>query len=662
MLGYLLLIVLGLCSSFSGAEETTGKNPIEALPKTPTTHVLSKNRPVVDSSEQGLGNLGCSAISDLIRVNGNRIPSSFRELVSLLDEHGSARGGVERVIVPFSQAPGSSGLARPRVLIKVASNANGTVPDRNNQRHLNLNDRFFAALTSNTDGSQTLEFISWNKRRKAFDFGVIENFNNPSRRRVVSNPERTQQCLACHRTGGPIFPVAPWSTTSDGHRATQMAMIERLGQADPEHYREIAEAVRRMRRESETATPSAPVRRLLERGLITNEDVRGAVFREMLEQNPVTRNARLFVGGEDTGVKLFNFSNLDNLFFDPAVRTANNDLLLHQATQSLSVQNRRRFVREGMQALAASLFSENGGREERATYQRSLRQLISPVLSNMHASRSDNLRNFSPSTGEELADEQRHDEANPFNEPSIQKVLRYDQQRQAGRATHRREMSPTSLDAFSPASYGGRDVVERFGDSDTGTGLESILGITAADRDFIRRSISFETDAHKREIISRVLASRHLEQLAQTSNGFPTREQFLRTLSRAVEEERARLKLPADGARYLENLQSDDACLTSEAPQTGQGARAQPSGNCRSCHVGGEAVRPLPFDPENRTEWTRRLSSSNVAEHDAARRLRSETIRRLTGDGARMPPTDSNEATNFTADQRRELIEFLERQ
>lgn len=665
------LVLLSFIGALSHVKGETQKGSPILDDSSKLKHARAENHPTDNSSGQGLASLTCSAISDLVKVNGNKLPSSFSDLVSLLDRHGSARGGVERVVVPFSQAPGSSGLGRPRVLIKVASAPNGNFPDRDNKKHLNLNNRFFAALTSSPDGSQTLEFISWNKRKKAFDFGVIENFNNPSKRKVISDPAKTQQCLTCHKTGGPIFPVAPWSTTADGHGATQMAMIERLAQEDPQNYKTLNATIQQLRRDSETATPSERLQRLSDGRPVSRDQV----FRELLRENPVVRNARLIVGGENTGLRLFDFSNLDINNFDSSVRTANDHLNLHQATNSLKIDNRRRVIRDGIRALAATLLSNTQGEGQRTTYDRTLTDLVRPALTGVPAYRSTNLRSFSPSTGQELADETVHDEASSGNEQSIKRILGYDTERKAGRTRVLRGTSPTEAESYSArTNFQNRDILKRFGISTAlnpfSSGLANVLGITEADRTLLRSLLPHGAQVSEQEVINRVLSSPQFEQLVLLGDGFPTREQFIRYLAKAIRDEGKKTKsaiLPEVAPDYLDHLTADDECLVPDSTTASNGgiggqAPAPTSGNCRSCHVGEQAVKRLPFDPENRTEWIRWLNSSNARERDRARAFLSETVRRLKGEGDRMPPSDSDEARTFSANQRRELIEFLESQ
>ena len=72
----------------------------------------------------------------------------------------------------------------------------------------------------------TLEFISWNTRKKQFEFGVIEF--------APEGPEISRlngvRCFACHKNKGPILGIGPWSNTTknDVVRAAAATALESL--------------------------------------------------------------------------------------------------------------------------------------------------------------------------------------------------------------------------------------------------------------------------------------------------------------------------------------------------------------------------------------------------------------------------------------------------
>lgn len=53
-----------------------------------------------------------------------------------------------------------------------------------------------------------LEIISFNPKKGAFDFFIIEDYEKGKTPKVIHNPD---QCLSCHQNGGPIFSRFPWS-------------------------------------------------------------------------------------------------------------------------------------------------------------------------------------------------------------------------------------------------------------------------------------------------------------------------------------------------------------------------------------------------------------------------------------------------------------------
>jgi hypothetical protein len=184
----------------------------------------------------------CTAIGDVIRANNGQVPKNGSELVQAL----AKLGDFAQLPVPFSAVATDSGLLRPRVVIAprpgraVAAqeeNPEPGLPDLTNPTRLlppgarplpaqspistakvtqpHIEGRLF--LAANMEGKsaddirvKTIEFISWNTRKKKFDFGVIDCAAEKPEIQILDGV----RCFACHKNRGPILGQGPWSNTT----------------------------------------------------------------------------------------------------------------------------------------------------------------------------------------------------------------------------------------------------------------------------------------------------------------------------------------------------------------------------------------------------------------------------------------------------------------
>ena len=213
-----------------------------------------------------------TALGVVLRANCNEVPANGEEFMRVLRQVGD----FAQLPVPFSAVAMSSGLTNPRVVIAptLRSHANaakpadeadddpkvvppapvvppavapfaamvGRIAKANQQPHAlsttaldrpNLEGRLFFA--ANMDHSfrnavyvKAIEFISWNSRKKRFDFGVIEYAS------ASGGPEIKFldgiRCFSCHKNKGPILGSGPWSNTThnDVVRAAAISSLQRM--------------------------------------------------------------------------------------------------------------------------------------------------------------------------------------------------------------------------------------------------------------------------------------------------------------------------------------------------------------------------------------------------------------------------------------------------
>jgi hypothetical protein len=167
--------------------------------------------------------LAFSAISHVIAANRGKPPESGEELVKALGKLGH----FAQLPVVFSAVRHDSGVSNPRVVLTpyVAG------PSRAEANRPNLDGRLFLAANMERGARggdprvTSIEFISWNARRKRFDFGVIENMgggedSGKPEVRVVDGGK----CFACHRNRGPILGKTPWSNTTHNVPVRELVM------------------------------------------------------------------------------------------------------------------------------------------------------------------------------------------------------------------------------------------------------------------------------------------------------------------------------------------------------------------------------------------------------------------------------------------------------
>ena len=212
-----------------------------AAPLTPAAATTSESAPRSAATVAKLPDLTHTAIGAVIEANDGKIPANGEELQKALAKIGN----FPQLSFPFSAVALDSGMMHPRIVIAPELTASievipftppggwrgstgktgkpqiVSVPiptgETNKQ---NLEGRLFLAanMDSGVRGGfppvyptiRTLEFISWNRRRMKFDFGVIEDMGSGSPHLKLLDGTR---CFSCHKTRGPILGVGPWSNS-----------------------------------------------------------------------------------------------------------------------------------------------------------------------------------------------------------------------------------------------------------------------------------------------------------------------------------------------------------------------------------------------------------------------------------------------------------------
>ena len=130
---------------------------------------------------------GRNTMQELLRDHQADPPTSTDALNKLMY---SAFGGTHTTVIPFSRAPAYTDLEEPRFVFMANSS------------------ELFVAAIPRKDGTVEMEFIAWNPKQRAYDFGIVGGFGTKAPRVEVVDRNK---CTICHITQGPIFVTAGWS-------------------------------------------------------------------------------------------------------------------------------------------------------------------------------------------------------------------------------------------------------------------------------------------------------------------------------------------------------------------------------------------------------------------------------------------------------------------
>lgn len=162
-----------------------------------------------------------SAITAVIKANGDKLPASGTQLQQTLDKLGE----FVQLPIPFSAVALDSGLANPRVILA----ARVGPLDQAAVNKPNLDGRLYLAANMEKPAGgaprvRSIEFISWNSRRRQFDFGVIEDIGGEPKIHMLDGV----RCFSCHKNRGPILGSGPWSNTAHNdilRRTTELTFL-----------------------------------------------------------------------------------------------------------------------------------------------------------------------------------------------------------------------------------------------------------------------------------------------------------------------------------------------------------------------------------------------------------------------------------------------------
>ncbi len=568
------------------------------LPQTPPAKPPIK-APGGEAKGNSLTDLECSTIVDLIRHNGNRIPKSikgWREIV------GAFGGGLDAVF-PVSRAPAQVDFDFPRFLIGAGSRLRRS-PEPWKMR-TNDGDLFLGMVPDDHDRTRHhLEFISWNPVRSTYEFGIIKDFNNPSRREIVTKGSEVAACLECHKNGGPIFTEDPWigsigNTLSGGTPKFHRFFMERAFRRSPDHYRQAIKTY------GGTESP------YIDFGLM---------------QKAGEGHNILLPDGTDTGFPL-NVAGTASI--DQTIRQANNRRMAYVVLKDKTPAEREDFFRTMLQAFLTGDESEAEG-----------------ALDKVRAE----IKKKDPSAHPSL-----FGDAIKASQPSLMSddPIEFQRQRREGKIKLDPEFSMAGQRAVAKSRnevrLGPQDMLN-VSDDDNAVFKALKADVEHSDKpDSAKLVNDFLAVAFRSDEVSHVLR-----------DGIPQRERLFATLTEALKREAKQRGISTPSLEKIKYVPRP--CEHRWGDGTGSTATTATvsTSSCARCHAGTGGSRLMfGFDPMKPESWKERFSGTSGKDQKKLKELLKTTIDVL--ETKAMPPPGKPEADTFTTAQRRALIEALKK-
>jgi hypothetical protein len=600
-----------------------------------------------------------TAIGVVLRANCNEVPRNGEELVRVLEHLGE----FAQLPIPFSAVALDSGLLTPRVIIapvpaRAPAKPNPSVTDFDmgglggfglpignpvqpkqprgpavfqtgtspisvlGADQPNLEGRLFLAANMEKNGKdihvKTVEFISWNSRKKRFDFGVIDYRSGQPEIAFLDGV----RCFSCHKNRGPIMGNGPWSNTMHNDvvnaAATQLLMNQGLFQRPNQqakgqfvNHRLVAKQMNRFDGMALLFSQPDAVDAAVRQGSDLVRD--RAVYKAMLK----TADGR----------KAFNYLLL--AIADPQPIDA--------AYQEVKPSIDR----------AYSVTSGNFANEFVSIHKNS----PSTLVDFNPAGSMGVLRTFSGGVSSWGSGSSQPPMTMLVFTGDPEKVITYDTHRTSGEHGMPTSKQPSNPRAFmrTPAP-----VPPRPSAAISAAGLARTIGLTEGDRAFMARTLS---DAAQRinqpkvtpaALAREVFASpRFTEQF--NSGDIPDREDFKERFVTAIKDI-LRAHRIYDGLTLDRRIYASSSNLSPPSTKEEPEPELVPTTACLRCHdvrgIGKPAFNPIPqlafdpFDKKSRENW---LSSTNAKQKQ---QVLERMLKRLATDRD-MPPEDSAEHDLF---------------
>jgi len=151
---------------------------------------------------------GPTAFDRIVRPGSGRLPSSFKDLVTLLERR--TRGVATFTFIPRGRSlvREATTLEDPRIVVAIQ----GVEPERLGAGDVDTDGTaIFLGFSRN---ARVVEVISYDATAGEYAFELVEDFGAEGASPRIRRAER-ELCVTCHKLGTPIFPVGLWGETLD---------------------------------------------------------------------------------------------------------------------------------------------------------------------------------------------------------------------------------------------------------------------------------------------------------------------------------------------------------------------------------------------------------------------------------------------------------------
>lgn len=548
-------------------------------------------------------------------------------------------------LVPFSRAPGETHLAQPRILMNVKPDSVVamnplTTGRRDGQIPPTASGLYLGFIHRPNEPAPEVEFISFNRQRQAFDFGVIRNMGlgNPS----VEFVDKESTCTSCHIARAPIFPNLPWANTT-GNPTVFRAMVQRFAETDSLTYLWLEELV-------DSLMAALPEDRAMT--LANNQYVRGASFFSSLLL------PRSFNPAPPATMASFDLAS---------VRVEPLFLRVHQYIDHLAKPEVREAVVETIVKLYFQQHAGGPGGLGRAALLQRFEPLDLQPCGILPAQMPVTLKNFNPVTGA-VGTPDAHINIEPA---AVTATLQYDVARRAGQAPVPLAASPANLQAYveGPTIFDTSLVIDDAALSATGmTSADASFMLTPYRHELFQRTGSStaakqaltaalfnEPGANNPYTTPGALNSGPVKALYKRGR-LPPREELMAAVLAGLDTFcQAHFQFTVNLTRSFYSHPGITPINFAQEPTPagacGDVAKTSP---CAGCHFEGAQKAPL-FDAWDGGIWAAKIAAQPLAEGDGM--LLVKSIQALSDET--MPPPASPEAAALSDEERNNMIIFL---
>lgn len=173
------------------------------------TREKSESNTAPATPKEEASSLQGSAILDVFSGAPERYPKSLADMRDKFERIVQLKWLSDQVRTNYivqSSAPAATSAEEPRGLYE------------------STGAQLFMAAITRLSGEIDFEFISWNERRQAYDFGLVTHFGTPQAKVELAD---RRACMKCHISGGPHYMENDWRFSQDNMKNIHAVLLAR---------------------------------------------------------------------------------------------------------------------------------------------------------------------------------------------------------------------------------------------------------------------------------------------------------------------------------------------------------------------------------------------------------------------------------------------------